>query len=229
LLETAQCLIQRGHDLLWATGKSASAYLARQGIPFVEVPVAYPGEAWEPPPPQSPLRTSFGAIYAIQMQMLVDLWLDAQQVAAASDAHMRLIDAWHPDVVIAEPFVLGAALAAEAHGLPLVGCGYPGPFTVFSSLPEARAVADEFQHRRNRLRIRLGLSPFPWEPTPVFLFVSDTLHLVYFSETWFATFNPRPSARARFVGGIARMPRTPPPDWLSAYDFIPFAHGRAMF
>lgn len=107
--------------------------------------------------------------------------------------------AWRPDAIIADLFVIGAALAAKASGLALAGCDYPGPFTVF--MP----IAATFQERSNRLRARIGLRPLAPGPTPAFLFIAGDLHLVYFSAAWFSVFNPRPSPGTRFVWGDRRM------------------------
>lgn len=213
LLETAQLLVRRGHAVLWASGAQVAAQLERAGVPLAIVPVAFPG-TFRPHGATGQQQLPFEEVYAAEMRAMLEMWVDERQVEQACDAHLELIRRWRPDVIIADPFVIGAALAAEASGVALAGCGYPGPFTVFMPLAEAAPVAAEFQERRNRLRAHLGLRPLAPEPTPAFLFIADDLHLVYFSAQWFSVFNPRPSPGARFVGGSAPAPALPPPDWL---------------
>lgn len=214
LLETAQLLLRRGHEVLWASGAQVAAQLERAGVPLAIIPVAFPGTI-RPHAGAGQQQMRFEELYAAEMRSMLDMWLDERQVEQACDAHLELISRWRPDAIIADPFVIGAALAAEASGVALAGCGYPGPFTVFMPIAEAAPVAAEFQERRNRLRSRIGLRPLAPEPTPAFLFIAGDLHLVYFSVEWFNVFNPRPSPGARFVGGSAQEPATPPPDWLS--------------
>ncbi len=207
LLQTAVHLQEAGHVVCWASGATVQPQILAAGLSFQEVPVAY-----QPPqdPSFHPKRT-----LATEMQLTLDVWLDETAVAAATAAHLDLIHTWQPDVIIADPLVLAAALAGEAAGIPLAGCGYPGAFAVIPNQPGLQEVATELARRKSRLRRRFSLPPEPHQAARTFLFVAPRLHLVYFTAAWFAEYNPAPSPGAQYVGGQRPQPQTAAPAWLA--------------
>ena len=230
LLETACVLQDRGHEVRWVSADSISSLLRRVKIQFSSVPVAI-GSSRSRRSHTAPQHEN-GCKQARAVGQMIDLWMDEEQVAEACDAHLKIIADWSPDVVIADPTVLAAALAAEAAATPLAGCGYPGATFVIPGEPRMMNVVDEFFARLNRLRSRLGLRAAPPRPDPDFLFIAPSLHLVYTTPQWFEQFllaleplasegdgtllsqKPRISPGAAYVGGRAMAPRTPAPEWL---------------
>lgn len=210
LLPTAERLLELGHEVLWLSGSAVAKRLAAAGIPFEAVPVAFAPPRDGPPPAETP-----ALFYAAELQRTIDTWTPEDQVVAACTAHCAVIRQWQPDVVVADPMVLAAALAAEALDVPLAACGYPGPYLVLRSMPETTAVIAGWYRRLNALRQALNLAPVAAVPEPAFPFMAPDLHLVFFPEDWFASYNPRPSPGARYVGGHQRGPGSPPPAWLA--------------
>jgi len=239
LLATARRLRDRGHAVLWASGPEVGGLLDAAGIDRREIPVASPaaaaldlGKVWSPHSPvraalmamlwraalrpSAALRTTpgLGAQYALLVRAMTEMWLQEDAVARACEAHLRLIADWEADVVIAEPMVVAAALAAEASGVAFASCGYPGPYLVVQPIPEVAPAVDEYHQILNRLRRRFDLAAVERRPDPEMFFSSAELQMVFFPPEWFAGASPRPSAGACFLGGVPFEPWTPAPAWL---------------
>jgi zeaxanthin glucosyltransferase len=230
LLDTACVLQNKGHEVLWVSGSSISSLLRRVKVPFTTVPVAF--GCSDSSGNRSAIGAGNGSKRARAIAQMIDLWMDEVLVAASCDAHLRLIAQWSPDVVIADPTVLGAALAAEAAAIPLAECGYPGATFVIPGEPGMMNVVDEFHARLNRLRARVGLRRAPLSADPDFLYIAPALHLVYTTPEWFDRIllaleplategegtllsqKPRPSPGAHYVGGMPMPPRTAAPEWI---------------
>ena len=206
LLQTAVHLQTAGHEVCWVSGSAIQSQIAAAGIPFHEAPVAYH------PPAGSVDLEERG--FVDEMGLTLDVWLNETAVAAATNAHLDFITMWQPDVIIADPLVLAAALASEVAGIPLAGCGYPGAFTVISNHSDLKFVAAELAERKQRLRNRFALPPETEEASRTFLFIAPKLHLVYFTESWFAAHNPAPSPGVQYVGGQQQRPQTAAPEWM---------------
>jgi UDP:flavonoid glycosyltransferase YjiC (YdhE family) len=206
LLETACSLQDLGHEVLWATSPELAPLLQRVDIEMSPVPIAFK------PTPTASSDKEQGQYRALKN--FLGMWMDDEQVAASCDAHIRLISAWSPDVVIADPTVLSAALAAEAAGTPLAGCGYPGAILNIPPEPEMEPLVAEFYGWLDKTRKRLGLAEADWRPDPDFLFSAPDLHLVYTTPEWFQHCSSNYSPGAQFVGGKATQPRTPAPVWI---------------
>ncbi|WP_029215178.1 glycosyltransferase [Kallotenue papyrolyticum] len=214
LLPTAGRLLELGHAVLWLSGPAVAERLAAAGIPFEAVPVAF-----QPPQDGLPPAETTALLYAAELQRTIDTWTQEDQVAAACQAHCAVIQQWQPDVLVADPMVLAAALAAEAMDVPLAACGYPGPYLVLRSMPETTGVIADWYRRLNALRRDLKLAPVAEVPDPAFPFMAPDLHLVFFPEDWFVSYNPRQSPGAQFVGGHRRYPASPPPTWLTELPY----------
>lgn len=240
LLATARRLARLGHAVLWASGPPVERLVRAAGLEFRALPQAGPdpdatdlaalrGRAEDAPVARQvwPLllrgsaeglapeqRRAMVDYYAPIVAGLVEMWARPAALLRACEAHAALIAEWRPDVVVAEPTVPAAALAAEARGVRLAGCGYPGPYAVVIPFPEVRPAAAAWCHARDDARRRLGLPPAPPRPDPELFFSARDLHLVFFPEWWFEGANPRPSPGAAFVGGAIQEPWTPPPAWL---------------
>jgi UDP:flavonoid glycosyltransferase YjiC (YdhE family) len=221
LLETARVLQGQGHEVIWASSQRLEPIMRRENIRLAAVPVAYDRGAETQTLAKMAQRVK-APTQGNEIDQIITryLWIDMEAIlsehllARACDAHMQLIAAWKPDAVIAEPGTLAAALAAEAGGVPLAGCGYPGPYMVIPPSADFKPLVSKYYERLERLRKRLGLSPPTRRPDPDFLFVAPSLHLVYTTPEWFDPYNPRSSPGARFVGSVNTEPRTPAPGWI---------------
>jgi MGT family glycosyltransferase len=210
LLETARLLQDRGHDVLWASGAAVAPVLEQANIRVALVPIAF-----QIPTSNYAESVDKAESYALAVRRTLSVWLQEDQVAAACDAHLRLIAEWQPDAVIADPMVLAAALAAEAGDLPLAACGYPGPLMVVQPTRHTAPIITDFFDTLNRLRNRIGLPACDPSPAPDLLFRAPDLHLVFFSHEWFERYNPHPSPGAQFVGGSVPPSRIAPPPWIA--------------
>lgn len=211
LLETARHLQHAGHDVLWASGAAVERVLTDAGINRVDVPVAL-----RLPASDAPLRAarSFEELYVNEVRDTLEIWLTVPDVIGAVEAHIDLIGRWRPDVIVADPMVQAAALAAEATATPLASCGYPGPLATVRRTPETVPLIEELYARVDALRAYVGLSPAVHLPEPALFYVAEALHVVYFLPEWFARYNPLPSPGASYVGGAAVAPRGERPPWL---------------
>ncbi len=210
LLNTASLLRQQGHEVLWCSGEQVFPLLAARGLDTQAVPYAFrpPERGFDPLPDPAEW-------YAFQIERTLDIWCDPADVQAAFGAHNRIIQQWQPDLVIADPLVYAAALAAEANQLPLIGCGFPGAYLVIEDFPATRAVTERWQTLRNQLRAYADLPRLPRQEPADLFFRSDD-HLVFFPPAWFKHVNQRPAASVQYVGGLAKRPASSPPAWLAA-------------
>jgi L-2-deoxyfucosyltransferase len=211
LLETAVCLVGSGHEVLWATGAAVRPFIENAGLDHHDIPVAL-----RLPPPDAPLRETrdFTEFYVNEIGDTLDVWLTVEDVSAAVDAHIGLIQSWHPDVVLADPLVVAGAVAAEATGTRLASCGYPGPFATVRRIRETVRLIEELYARMDAVRAHAGLPGAARVDEPPIFFIAPELHLVYFTPDWFARYNPMPSPGAEYVGGAASPPRGEPPSWM---------------
>lgn len=224
LLRTARELIDRGHDVVWCTGPRTRLMVSRQGIRTVCIPVVDPGRGgpWREPPAaaadrdavvdlwrtafRTPLGTGPGIPdglvrpYALLVRLIVDAWFQDEAMAESCTATLDVIDEHTPHVIVAEPTMLPAALAAEARGIPCASCGYPGALLTVHPLDVLRTTTRRIGQTVNRLRERVGLDPIATPPDPDLFFYSRALQLVYFPPEWYGRLAARRSPKALFVG-----------------------------
>ena len=206
---TAAALIERGHEVLWATEAFGVHHLQRLGIPTVEVPIS--GWLWPPPPMPAGLTPQERA--RERERRAVAVWLDPERVLPAVEAFENVIREWHPQVIVTEPFMAGAAFAAEREHVPLFIAGWPAtrmPDKVPPHQAEAARLARAwFQEMKERLHVR-GLY---WAPGPLPWLHSPHLHIVYFTREWYGAWKVL-SPPTVFVGGRPSEPQGEPPAWL---------------
>jgi MGT family glycosyltransferase len=122
-----------------------------------------------------------------------------------------------PDVMLTDPFLSAAALAAEALDVPLVVCGWPAQRELNEELlfPVQKTLGSDSQERIARLCQRFGLegSNFANGPTPSIL--SPHLHVSYFSPRWHQADEGAILPQTLFVGGQPTPPADAPPQWLT--------------
>jgi MGT family glycosyltransferase len=215
-LRTAQILIAQGHDVTWVSENSIGGVLASAGVPFA--PVRTTGWLW-PPPPQPDLST-LKPLEAVKLRYrrALDTWMSEELVAEAVRALLELAAALgKPDVIVTDPFLTAAALAAEALDVKLAVCGWIAQRELREDLlfPVQKDLGSESRQRLDRLSGAFNLSGanFSAGATPSIL--SPHLHISYFSAGWYQSDADNLLPQTRFVGG-KRLPVTDaPPSWLA--------------
>lgn len=214
-LKTAQQLKGQGHDVIWVSGSSLRAALQQTGLSFLSVDQT--GWLWPPPPPPDLSKIAPNEAVMLRYRRALDTWLDENLVSQGVEALVKLA-AEHskPDLIVTDPFLSAAALAAEALDVPLAVCGWPAlrDLREEALFPVQKALGQESQDRLARLNARFGLQArnFAAGPTPSVL--SPNLHISYFSPTWYQADAANLLPQTLFVGGKTTPATDAPPQWL---------------
>ncbi len=213
-LPTAVELARRGHTVLWASGAAVGKRVAAAGLSFQVLEET--GWRWPPPPPLPTPAVQDEAWQQRRALRALDQWLDVGRVAGAFTELSLVTEAYRPDMIVTEPFVAAAGLAAEQAGVPLVVAGWPaferksGP----QSGPQSELV-DMARRRLAELTLGFGLQGRYWTPVGPPALLSPDLHITYWSTSWYG--QQALGAQTRHVGG-APEPKSaadrglPPPD-----------------
>ncbi len=224
-LKTAQALIRRGHTVTWVSEAGIAGAVSERGVPFATVP--HTGWLWPPPP--APDLTTIPPQEAVMLRYrrALDTWMSEDLVAAGVESLIALADQiGQPDVIITDPFLSAAALAAEKLDVPLAVAGWPAmrDLDADSLYYVQKELARDSVERLERLYDRFGLigANFAKGPTPSIL--SSHLHLNYFSPDWFKADEHNLLEQNLFVGGLPDVPTDAPPAWLTQIpDSAPLA------
>lgn len=218
LLKTAQALQARGHAVRWVSEARIEPFVMAAGVPFSAI--EHTGWRWPPPPPlpAAPMGMA-GDPVVLRYQRALDTWLDEVLVPRGVESLLALAnEIGTPDLIVTDPFLSAAALAAEKLDVPLVVGGWPaGPPLDDDQLAYAqRPVGREGVARLERLCEQFGLQGTNFGGGAAPSVISPHLHISYFSPYWYQgeSFLPQ----TEFVGGVAQPPKGPAPDWL---DTIP--------
>lgn len=214
-LKTAQALIARGHEVTWVSEGALAGVLAKADVPFA--PVRCTGWLWPPPP--APDLTTLPPQEAVMLRYrrALDTWLSENLVTDAVEALTELAaDLRPPDLIVTDPFLTAAALAAERLGVPLAVCGWIAQRELNEEhlFPVQKSLGAESQARLMRLCARFGLQGvnFAGGITPSIL--SPHLHISYFNRRWYQAEEAYILPQTLFVGGIPAVPSDEPPAWL---------------
>lgn len=215
-LKTAQELHAEGHTVIWVSQPRIGGYIVAQGLTFE--PIGETGWLW-PPPPQPDL-TAIAPQEAIfvRYRRALDTWLSEDLIPNAVRDLLALAERiGPPDVIVTDPFLSAAAIAAEKLGVKLAVCGWPAMreldegqfFTVQKTL------AEDSRARIQRLCAIFNVQGenFATGPTPSVQ--SPHLHISYFSAAWYrgdGGYLPQ----TEFVGGYPAPPADAPPAWLTS-------------
>ena len=215
-LKTAQALQQRGHSVLWLSEPSIANTVTAAGVTFH----ALKRTGWLWPPPPAPDLTSIPPAQAVMLryQRALDTWMSEDLVGEAVQCLLDTAsEIGTPDVIVADPFLTAAALAAEALGVPLAVCGWPAQRELNDDylFPVQKTLGNTSRERLTRLIERFGLkgSNFSSGPTPSI--ISPHLHLSYFSDYWYQAESDNILPQTLFVGGLPSTPTDAPPTWLT--------------
>lgn len=216
-LKTAQALHQRGHQVRWLSEPPIAAAVTAAGIAFH--PLKRTGWLW-PPPPAPDLSTLTPAqAVMLRYQRALDTWMSEELVGEAVTGLLdTAADIGRPDLIVTDPFLTAAALAAEALNIPLAVCGWPAQRELNDDFlfPVQKTLGDVSRERITRLSARFGLkaSNFSTGPTPSI--ISPHVHISYFSAHWYQADANNILPQTLFVGGQPTAPQAAPPEWLSA-------------
>ena len=196
-LATASTLIERGHDVLWASGLAVAERVQRANVPFYGL--LETGWRWPPPLPLTNTDTIDPQTLQHQRQLrALDQWLDADRVSLAVDALQEVVEDFQPDLVLSEMFVAAAGMVAERNGLPLVIMGWPAPMP--QSVTGADLMVGVARNRLEQLLARFAVSGKNWTNSGPPALCSPLLHLTYWSPSWFAGMAIGP--QTVHVGGV---------------------------
>jgi UDP:flavonoid glycosyltransferase YjiC (YdhE family) len=226
LFATAHLLHTLGHEVRWCSGPRVCRRVAQSDMHADEIPVVDPYRGRREAPPLGRLRDrsmpvalwrlafrgmatgseDFARQYALLFRIVVQSWLQDGAIEQSCQAVGQAIDRWRPDVVIVEPMMLPGAIAAAVRDVPLVSCGYPGPFLRLPRLAELEAAHAGIARVIERLSDGRALRHVL--PDDLF-FCSHDLQLVFFPSDWFGSLAATSSRQALFVGGLPTAPRQP--------------------
>ncbi|NWF67526.1 MAG: glycosyltransferase family 1 protein [Chloroflexi bacterium] len=216
-LKTAQALQARGHEVTWVSGPALGAAVTRAGLRFAAVNET--GWLWPPPPAPDLSTLSPAAAVMLRYRRALDTWLSEDIVGTAAAELIALAkDSDTPDVILADPFLSAAALAAEALAVPLLVCGWPAQetFAEDTLFPVQKNLASDSQERITRLLRRFGLAGVNFSKGATPSILSPHLHISYFSPTWYQAEADSILAQTLFVGGAPEAPADMMPEWLNA-------------
>jgi MGT family glycosyltransferase len=215
-LKTAQVLQTHGHSVTWVSESSIGGAVSGAGLVFASVRKT----GWLWPPPPTPDLSTIPPQQAVMLryQRALDTWLSEERVGEAVEALVELAQtSGKPDVIVADPFLSAAALAAEVLDVPLAVCGWPALRELHEEMlfPVQKTLAHESQARIERLCKRFGVEGvnFAQGPTPSVL--SPHLHVSYFSPNWYVADADNLLPQTLFVGGQPNPSPVAPPQWLT--------------
>lgn len=214
LLKTARVLHAQGHTVLWVSGEPIRALVIRAGVPFAAI--AQTGWRWPPPPLPTPTGFVNEDMHTLRYRRALDTWLDPELVTQGTQALLELAgERGTPDVIVTDPFLSAAALAAERLEVPLVVGGWASgpPVNEGQMLAAQRQLGGEALERIAELSDTFGVTGANFSQGPAPSIQSPHLHVSYFSAYWHQDETVLP--QTAFVGGIAEPPADDPPEWLA--------------
>ena len=215
-LKTAQAVQQQGHSVTWISGQAVAGAVTAAGVPFA--PVRTTGWLWPPPPVPDLATIPPQEAVMLRYRRALDTWLSEDLVGDATTALIELAQGLgKPDVIVTDPFLTAAALAAEALNVPLAVCGWPaqGELNEDFLFPVQKNLGNESQQRIGRLQQRFGLDGINFSTGPTPSIISPHLHVSYFSESWYLSEINTLLPQNIFVGGHPIPPTDAPPQWLA--------------
>lgn len=214
LLKTAQALIALGHDVQWVSEAKIGGLVAQQGVPFA--PIDQSGWRWPPPPLPTPDQFVNENMVTLRFRRALDTWLSEELVTAGAAALIALAESTaKPDVIVSDPFLSAAALAAEALDVPFIVGGWASgpPLDEDQMVYAQRQLGGEALARIERLCAQFGISGQHFSRGPAPSVQSHQLHISYFSAYWHQADAVLP--QTVFVGGTPTPPVGNPPAWLA--------------
>lgn len=154
----------------------------------------------------------------LRYRRALDTWLSEPLIQEAVEALKELAtQLGKPDLIVTDPFLTAAALAAEALDVPLAVCGWPALESLNEEFlyPVQKTLGNESRERISRLCQQFGLEGVYFSKGPTPSIISPHLHVSYFSETWYQADQAYILPQTLFVGGKRNLPQDDPPSWLT--------------
>ena len=216
-LKTARELADRGHDVTWVSENGIEQAVRSAGIEFAAIHES----GWLYPPPPAPDLSTLTPQEAVMLRYrrALDTWLTVDLVAEATSALIELAQTrGKPDLIITDPFLTAAALAAEALDVPLVVCGWAALDDLDEDFlfPVQKALGADSRARMNALFERFSLQGVNISKGATPSILSPHLHISYFSPSWYQADVGNLLDQTFFVGGLRETPSDAPPAWLQA-------------
>jgi MGT family glycosyltransferase len=215
-LKTAQALRGRDHDVRWVSGEALRGAVERAGIPFMAVERT--GWLWPPPPVPDVTMLKPQEAVMLRYRRALDTWMTEDLVGAAVEELLALAAReGKPDLIMTDPFLSAAALAADALDVRLVVCGWLAQRELRDDFlfPVQQTLGSESRARIDRLCARFALRGRYFSPGPTPSITSPDLHLCYFTPGWYAADAETILPQTLFVGGAPDAPQGDPPAWLA--------------
>ena len=215
--KTAQEIQARGHDVLWISGESIAGAVQQAGVKFRAIRET--GWLWPPPPPPDLTTIPPQEAVNLRYKRALDTWLSEDIVSEATQAIIELAgEIGTPDIIVTDPFLSAAALAAEALNIKLVVCGWQaqGDLNADMLFPIQRNLGTDSQQRLGRLFDRFGLEGINFAKGATPSIISPHLHICYFTREWYMAESDTLLPQNCFVGGESSKPTSEPPNWLQA-------------
>lgn len=212
-LRTARALAARGHDVRWVSGEALRRPIEGAGLAFSAIPET--GWLWPPPPAPDTAGMSAEDGIMLRYRRALDTWLDEEKVAAGIRAIITLTEELGPpDLILSDPFLSAAAVAAEIMDVPLVVCGWPAmrELDETSLFWVQKTLADESRQRIERLFSAFSITGRNFSSGAAPSVLSPLMHVTYFTRNWYQADEANLLPQNIYVGGIPVA--APEPDWL---------------
>lgn len=215
-LKTGLVLQAQGHDIIWVSQETLKGAIEQKGLSFEAIEET--GWLWPPPPPPDLSKIPPQEAVHLRYKRALDTWLSEDLVAAGVESIMALADRiGKPDVIVTDPFLSAAALAAEKLDVPLFVAGWPaqGNLDEQALFAVQRDLSSDSMQRLQRLFDKFGLKGRNFSKGAAPSIRSPHLHITYFTPEWYAAEKSMMLPQTQYVGGQKEAPTTAIPEWLN--------------
>jgi hypothetical protein len=214
-LKTAQALAAIGHEVIWVSEGPLAPAIAAANLRFEAVERT--GWLWPPPPPPDLSTLKPQEAVALRYTRALDTWLSETLVAEGAQCLLDLAARiGKPDAMLIDPFLSGAALAAEALDVPMMVIGWPAQANLDEQklFPVQRNLSTESQQRIQRLCDAFGLEGRYFSKGAAPSIISPLLHVTFFTRGWYQAEGAGLLPQTIFAGGVPEPPGELP-QWLA--------------
>ena len=215
MLPTAIQLRRTGHKVVWLSGHELKPYL--KAAPITYETIANTGWLW--PPPQTTSKEMLPQEMVQQRYTrALDTWMSVPAVRAGTqDLLERATQIGTPQVIVSDPFLPAAALAAEHLRSKFAVAGIPAlrPLDDAALFPVQRQLAADSRSRLAQLCEEFAVTGEHFSSGAAPSVLSHELHLCFFSRKWYLADEQNLLPQNSFFGGRAiKPPSERAPGWL---------------
>ena len=215
MLMTALHLKHLGHEVDWLSGTEISDFLSETPIKFRMINET--GWNWPPPPMNLDELAPLEAMKQRYTRAL-DTWLNISKVRMGCEEIIKQLEfSDRPDVIVSDPFLPAAAIAAETLGTHFVVVGMPAlrPLAEEALFPIQKELAVKSSDRLHELFQHFRVIGYNFSEGAAPSVQSSELHISYFTKSWFRADSQNLLPQNYFFGGVLR--KTKPkifPQWM---------------